>query len=87
MLFGEQAIAEEYHVAIGTIRSAIEELRSRGLAVTYPGKGTYVRHGVQAVQRVNRHWLELALALARSGSVKPAIPIGGVAVQDVISTS
>jgi GntR family transcriptional regulator len=39
---GERAMAEEYHVAIGTIRSAIEELRSRGLAVTYPGKGTYV---------------------------------------------
>ncbi|MEU7913468.1 winged helix-turn-helix domain-containing protein [Microbispora bryophytorum] len=39
---GERALAEEYGVALGTARRAIEELRDRGLVVTLPAKGTYV---------------------------------------------
>jgi GntR family transcriptional regulator len=39
---GERDLAEEYGVAVGTARRAVEELRERGLAVTLPGKGTYV---------------------------------------------
>ncbi len=39
---GERALAEQYGVALGTIRRAIEELRRRGLVVTLPSKGTYV---------------------------------------------
>lgn len=39
---GERALAEEYGVAIGTARRAVEELRRRGLVVTLPAKGTYV---------------------------------------------
>jgi GntR family transcriptional regulator len=39
---GERELATEYGVAIGTARRAVEELRERGLAVTLPGKGTYV---------------------------------------------
>lgn len=39
---GERDLAEEYGVAIGTVRRAIEELRERGLVVTLPAKGTYV---------------------------------------------
>jgi len=39
---GERALAEEYRVALGTIRRAIEELRRRALVVTLPSKGTYV---------------------------------------------
>ena len=42
MLRGERAMAEEYGVAIGTVRRAVRELRSRGLVVTLPHKGTYV---------------------------------------------
>jgi GntR family transcriptional regulator len=39
---GERELAAEYGVAIGTARRAVLELRERGLAVTLPGKGTYV---------------------------------------------
>ncbi|MET9340297.1 winged helix-turn-helix domain-containing protein [Nonomuraea sp. NPDC003804] len=41
-LAGERALAEEYGVALGTARRAIEELRQRGLVVTLPAKGTFV---------------------------------------------
>jgi GntR family transcriptional regulator len=30
-------------VALGTVRRAVQELRDRGLVVTLPAKGTYVR--------------------------------------------
>ncbi|MEV0756806.1 winged helix-turn-helix domain-containing protein [Streptosporangium sp. NPDC050280] len=39
---GERALAEEYGVALGTARRAVEELRDRGLVVTLPAKGTFV---------------------------------------------
>jgi GntR family transcriptional regulator len=39
---GERDLAAEYRVALGTVRRAIEELRSRGLVVTLPAKGTFV---------------------------------------------
>ena len=42
MLRGERAMAEEYGVAIGTVRRAMKDLRDRGLIVTLPHKGTYV---------------------------------------------
>ncbi|MBG0818193.1 winged helix-turn-helix domain-containing protein [Planomonospora sp. ID82291] len=40
---GERALAEEYGVALGTVRRAVEELRERELVVTLPAKGTFVR--------------------------------------------
>lgn len=40
---GERDLADEYRVAQGTARRAVEELRERGLVVTLPAKGTYVR--------------------------------------------
>ncbi|MFI7618027.1 winged helix-turn-helix domain-containing protein [Nonomuraea terrae] len=42
-LAGERALAEEYGVALGTIRRAIEHLRDGGWLVTLPAKGTYVK--------------------------------------------
>ena len=39
---GERDLAAEYGVALGTIRRAIAELRSRGAVVTLPAKGTFV---------------------------------------------
>ena len=39
---GERDLAEEYGVALGTIRRAVQELRDRGLVVTLPAKGTYI---------------------------------------------
>lgn len=39
---GEQDLAEEYGVAIGTVRRAVRELRDRGLVTTLPSKGTYI---------------------------------------------
>jgi GntR family transcriptional regulator len=40
---GERDLAAEYRVAVGTARRAVEELRQRGLAVTLPAKGTFVK--------------------------------------------
>ena len=40
---GERDLAAEHGVAVGTVRRAVAELRERGLVVTLPGKGTYVR--------------------------------------------
>jgi GntR family transcriptional regulator len=42
MLRGERAMAEEYGVAITTVRRAVRDLRDRGLVVTLPAKGTFV---------------------------------------------
>ncbi|MFJ4845115.1 winged helix-turn-helix domain-containing protein [Streptomyces sp. NPDC088733] len=39
---GERAMTEIYSVSIGTVRRAVQELRSRGLVATLPAKGTYV---------------------------------------------
>jgi GntR family transcriptional regulator len=39
---GEQALTEEYGVALSTVRRAIEELRGRGLVIVSPSKGTFV---------------------------------------------
>lgn len=41
-LAGERDLAEEYSVAFGTMRRAIQELRDRGLVITLPAKGTFV---------------------------------------------
>lgn len=40
---GERALAEEYEVALGTVRSALNVLRERGRVVTTPSKGTFIR--------------------------------------------
>lgn len=42
MLRGERSMAEEYGVAIDTVRRAVRDLRERGIVVTLPAKGTYV---------------------------------------------
>ncbi|MBZ4320249.1 GntR family transcriptional regulator [Streptomyces huiliensis] len=39
---GERDLAEEYGVAVGSVRRAVRELRERGLLVTLPAKGTFV---------------------------------------------
>jgi DNA-binding GntR family transcriptional regulator len=39
---GERDLAEEYGVALGTIRRAVQELRDRDLVITLPAKGTYI---------------------------------------------
>ncbi|MUL41653.1 winged helix-turn-helix transcriptional regulator [Streptomonospora sp. PA3] len=39
---GERDLAEEYGVALGTARRAIQELRDRGRVTTLPAKGTFV---------------------------------------------
>lgn len=42
-LEGERAMADEYGVALGTVRRAIRELVERGWVVTLPAKGTFVK--------------------------------------------
>ena len=39
---GERALAEEYGVALGTVRSALRILREKELIVTTPSKGTFI---------------------------------------------
>ncbi|MGI5271385.1 GntR family transcriptional regulator [Nonomuraea sp. CA-218870] len=39
---GERDLAQEYRVALGTVRRAVQELRDRGLVMTLPAKGTYI---------------------------------------------
>lgn len=39
----EPVLAQEYEVAYGTLRRAMDVLRERGLVVTIWGKGTFVR--------------------------------------------
>ncbi|MBQ1165678.1 GntR family transcriptional regulator, partial [Streptomyces sp. A73] len=39
----ERDLAEEYGIAYGTARRVVQELRDRGLAITLPGKGTYIQ--------------------------------------------
>lgn len=38
----ERAMGEQYGVAPGTARRAVQELRERGLVATLPNKGTYI---------------------------------------------
>lgn len=40
---GERDLADEYRVSLQTARRAVAELRDRGLAITVPVKGTFVR--------------------------------------------
>jgi DNA-binding GntR family transcriptional regulator len=42
MLPNEREMVSEYGVSIDTVRRALEELRKRGLVVTYPSRGSYV---------------------------------------------
>lgn len=44
MLPNEREMVPEYGVSIDTVRRAMAELRDRGLVVTLPSKGTYVRN-------------------------------------------
>ncbi|NEB14916.1 winged helix-turn-helix transcriptional regulator [Streptomyces coelicoflavus] len=39
---GERDLADEYGVAVNTVRRAIRELRDQGLLITVPVKGTFV---------------------------------------------
>lgn len=39
---GEQALRQEYGIALSTVRKAMGLLRDRGLVVTRPSKGTFV---------------------------------------------
>ena len=42
---GERALAEEYGVALGTVRNALRVLREKDLVVTTPSRGTFItRH-------------------------------------------
>lgn len=40
---GEDDMAEEYAVSLGTARRALKDLRDRGVIITLPGKGSFVR--------------------------------------------
>jgi len=39
----QQTLSEQYGVSVGTVKSALAELRREGLIVTRHGKGSYVR--------------------------------------------
>ncbi|QFR02804.1 winged helix-turn-helix transcriptional regulator [Streptomyces phaeolivaceus] len=39
----ERDLAEQYGVAVNTVRRAVRDLRDQGLVITVPIKGTFVR--------------------------------------------
>jgi GntR family transcriptional regulator len=43
---GEQALRQEYGIALSTARKAMALLRDRGLVVTRPAKGSYVKREI-----------------------------------------
>ena len=43
---GERALAEQYGVALGTVRSALRVLRDKELIITTPSKGTFIARNV-----------------------------------------
>jgi GntR family transcriptional regulator len=43
MLPAEKTLAAEYEMSLGTARKATAILRERGLVVTLPSKGTFIR--------------------------------------------
>ena len=45
VLPNERALAAEFEVSLGTVRRATRLLRDRGLVITVPSLGTYVRTG------------------------------------------
>jgi GntR family transcriptional regulator len=45
VLPNERALAAEFQVSLGTVRRATRLLRERGLVITVPSLGTYVRTG------------------------------------------
>jgi GntR family transcriptional regulator len=47
---GEQAMREQYGVALSTVRKAMGLLRDRGLVVTRPAKGSYVVREIPPLQ-------------------------------------
>jgi GntR family transcriptional regulator len=40
---GEDDMADEYQVSLGTARRALKDLRDRGVIVTLPGKGSFAQ--------------------------------------------
>lgn len=40
---GERALAEQYEVALGTVRNALRVLREKELVITTPSRGTFIR--------------------------------------------
>lgn len=42
-LAAERDLADQYGVAVNTVRRAIRDLRDQGLVITVPIKGTFVR--------------------------------------------
>ena len=45
-LAGEQALRQEYGIALSTVRKAMALLRDRGLIVTRPAKGSFVKREI-----------------------------------------
>ena len=43
---GEQALRQEYGIALSTVRKAMGLLRDRGLITTRPAKGSFVRREI-----------------------------------------
>ncbi|MFF6785035.1 GntR family transcriptional regulator [Streptomyces sp. NPDC012510] len=43
MLPAERDLAEQYGVAVNTVRRAVRNLRDQGLVITVPVKGAFVR--------------------------------------------
>lgn len=64
---GEHALATEYGVSRATIRTALQDLESRGLTVTRHGVGTFVTGQSTSVRADLRHLDSLSATIADQG--------------------
>jgi GntR family transcriptional regulator len=53
----EQRLTQQCGVSLGTVRSAVKELRNRGLVSTLSSKGTFVTYDATASDRRETHTL------------------------------
>jgi GntR family transcriptional regulator len=51
----ERDLAEQYGVAVNTIRRAVRDLRDQGLVITVPIKGTFVRSKKSSADTLAEH--------------------------------
>jgi GntR family transcriptional regulator len=78
---GEHALANEYHVSRATIRTALQDLESRGLTVTRRGAGSFVVGQRDGVQADLRHLDSLSATIEAHGR-KPGVVYRSIAVRE-----
>lgn len=82
---GEHSLAAEYGVSRATIRTALQDLESRGITVTRRGVGTFVTGQSSGVRADLRH-LESLSATIRAHGRTPGVVYRSIGVRDAQDT-